>query len=235
MDPKSQRLRFHTQTCGSTLTAQEPENNIVRVSLQALSAILGGTQSLHTNSFDEALNLPSEKSVKIALRTQQILAFETEIPDIIDPFGGSYCMEKLTDSMEAETESLLKSIKEKGGAIECIKNGFSRNLIEESAYLYQTEIEKNQRKIVGLNFPKQEKIESPIRPFSRALGDERRNYLESFRNARNNEKAQESLDKLQKMPKGAKNLMPGFIDAVKNSCTLGEITNVLAKEFGTYD
>ncbi|TES92776.1 MAG: methylmalonyl-CoA mutase [Candidatus Cloacimonadota bacterium] len=234
-NPKSQRLRFHTQTCGSTLTAQEPENNIVRVTLQALSSILGGTQSLHTNSFDEALSLPSEKSVKTALRTQQIIAYESEIPQTIDPFGGSYCIEKLTDEIEEETESLLKKIEEKGGAIECIKSGFSNKIIEKSAYEYQLDIEKQNKKILGVNFPKKESIETQTFQFSSELQKERNDFLVEFREKRDNKKVISSLNRLKEKVKGNENLIPYFIEAVRNNATLGELTKILIKEYGTYD
>ena len=234
-NPKSHKLRFHTQTCGSTLTAQEPENNLVRVTLQALSSILGGTQSLHTNSFDEALNLPSEKAVKTALRTQQIIAFESEIAETIDPLGGSYCIEKLTDEVEEETEALLEKILEKGGAIECIKSGFSKNIIEESAYQYQTGIEKNQKKILGVNFPKMENTEPPTFQLSRDLENKRSALLQQFRIKRDKMKLSSSLNILREKAKGNENLIPYFIEAVRNNVTLGEVTKVLVKEYGTYD
>ncbi len=234
-NPKSQRLRFHTQTCGSTLTAQEPENNIVRVVLQALSSVLGGTQSLHTNSFDEALSLPSEKAVKTALRTQQIIAYESEIPKIIDPLGGSYSIEKLTDGIEEETEALLKTIDEKGGAIECIKSGFSKKLIEESSYRYQLSIEKNDKKILGVNFPKRERTETPIFQLSRELEKERKNFLAEFREKRDNENLNLSLNRVREKAKTNENLMPYFVEVVRKNATVGDVTDVLIKEFGTYD
>jgi methylmalonyl-CoA mutase N-terminal domain/subunit len=234
-DPKSQRLRFHTQTCGSTLTAQEPENNIIRVALQALSSVLGGTQSLHTNSFDEALNLPSEKSVKTALRTQQIIAFESDVPNMIDPLGGSYCIEKLTNDIEEETTSLIKSIDEKGGGIECIKNGYSKNLIEESAYKYQLRIEKKERRILGLNYPKKEEVETPTFHISRKFEEKRADFLEKFKKTRDGEKLEKSLNELKKKSKTEENLMEYLINAVRNKATLGEITNILIEEYGTYD
>ncbi len=234
-DPKSFRMRFHTQTCGSTLTAQEPENNIIRVALQALSSVLGGTQSLHTNSYDEALNLPSEKAVKIALRTQQIIAHESQIPEIIDPLGGSYCVEKLTEDLEEETVSIIQTIDEKGGAAHCIQNGYSQSLIEESAYCYQTAIEKKEKKVLGLNYPKKESVEPPLFQFSRELEKERRSSLDEFRNKRDNKKATQALDALQASARSNENLMTAFLNAVRQSCTLGEITTILTKEFGTYD
>ena len=234
-NPKSQRLRFHTQTCGSTLTAQEPENNIVRVTLQALSSIIGGTQSLHTNSFDEALSLPSEKSVKTALRTQQIIAYESEIPEMIDPLGGSYCIEKITDELEEATYALLETIEEKGGGIECIKSGFSQKVIEESAYQYQLSIERKDKKILGLNYPKKEKIETPIFQFSRALEKERNDFLKEYRKKRNNKALTSALNTLREKLKTKENLMPYFIDSVRHNATLGEITDILIKEYGTHD
>ncbi len=234
-NPKSQKMRFHTQTCGSTLTAQEHENNIIRVALQALSSIFGGTQSLHTNSFDEALNLPSEKAVKTALRTQQIIAYESKVSDIIDPLGGSFYIEKTTDSMEEETLSLMDSIDKRGGAIECIKNGFSHKMIEESAYRYQLSIEKKQRKILGLNFPKKEKMEPSTFKFSRELEIEREAFLCKLKENRTKELLNNALESLAEKAHSSENLMPYFIDALKNNATLGEVTEVLKKEFGTYD
>lgn len=233
-NPKSARLRFHTQTCGSTLTGQEPENNIVRVALQALSAVFGGTQSLHTNSYDEALNLPSEKAVKIALRTQQIIAKETEIPEIIDPLGGSYCIEKFTNKLEEETESLIKTIEEKGGAIECIKSGFSNNIIDRSAYLYQKDIENNHKEILGVNYPKKETIEAPTFQITKELEEERKSFLNHFREKRDKNKLNVSLSRIGEKASSGENLMPLFIEAVRNRATVGEITNLLIKEFGTY-
>jgi methylmalonyl-CoA mutase N-terminal domain/subunit len=217
------------------LTAQEPENNIIRVALQALSSVLGGTQSLHTNSYDEALNLPSEKAVKIALRTQQIIAHETQLPLTIDPFGGSYCIEKLTDAVEEETFSIIRTIDERGGAAQCIQNGYSHGLIEESAYRYQTEVENKAKKVLGLNYPKRESVEPPLFRFSRELEEERKMALDTYRNKRDTGKAIAALEKLQGKAKGDENLMPSFLNAVRQDCTLGEITNTLKKEFGTYD
>jgi len=234
-NPKSQRMRFHTQTCGSTLTAQEHENNIIRVTIQALSSVLGGTQSLHTNSFDEALSLPSEKAVKTALRTQQIIAYESGLSEVIDPLAGSFCIEKLTDDLEDETLALLEKIDEKGGAIECIKNGFSHSIIEDSAYKYQLSIEKKQRKILGLNYPKKEQMETPIFSFSRELENERKTLLLETRNKRNKNLLNASLGTLQEKTSTQENLMPYFIETLRNGATLGEVTEVLKKEFGTYD
>lgn len=234
-DERSYRMRFHTQTCGSTLTAQEPENNIIRVALQALASVLGGTQSLHTNSYDEALNLPSEKAVKIALRTQQIIAHESQITATIDPLGGSYCAEKLTDAVEEETLSIINTIDEQGGAARCIQNGYSQGLIEESAYRYQTEIEKGEKKVLALNYPKRESVEPPLFRFSRQLEAERKKSLDTFRNKRDSKKTDEALEALHAQAKGNDNLMGAFLHAVRQHCTLGEITNILTKEFGTYD
>jgi methylmalonyl-CoA mutase N-terminal domain/subunit len=234
-DPKSCRMRFHTQTCGSTLTAQEPENNIIRVALQALSSVLGGTQSLHTNSYDEALNLPSQEAVKLALRTQQIIAYESQISDIIDPLGGSYCVEKLTDDLEEETRSIIKTIEEKGGAAKCIQNGFSQSLIEESAYRYQMDVEKNEKKVLGLNFPQKESAKPPLFHFSRGLEQERKRSLDKYRKARDKEKVTRALETLAERARGNENLMVSFIESVRSDCTIGEITTILEKEFGTYD
>jgi methylmalonyl-CoA mutase N-terminal domain/subunit len=233
-NPKSARLRFHTQTCGSTLTGQEPENNIVRVTLQALSAVFGGTQSLHTNSYDEALNLPSEKAVKIALRTQQIISKESEIPEVIDPLGGSYCIEKFTDELEEETESLLKTIEERGGAVECIKSGFSNNIIDRSAYRYQKEIENNQKEILGVNYPKKETIEASTFQITKELEEKRKAFLKRFRESRDESIVDSSLNKIWEKAHSKENLMPSFIEAVSNQATVGEITKILTKEYGNY-
>jgi methylmalonyl-CoA mutase N-terminal domain/subunit len=234
-DRRAYRMRFHTQTCGSTLTAQEPENNIVRVALQALSAVFGGTQSLHTNSYDEALNLPSEKAVKIALRTQQVIAHESQITDTVDPFGGSFCIERLTDDLEEETSAIIHTIDEKGGAAQCIQNGYTQSLIEESAYQYQIAVEKKQKRVLGLNYPKREPMEPPLFQFSRELEEERRRTLDAFRNERDTAKVNQALEALQSKTQSNENLMMAFLNAIRQRCTLGEITNILTKEFGTYD
>ena len=237
-DPKSWMMRFHTQTCGSTLTAQEPENNIVRVTIQSLAAVLGGTQSLHTNSFDEALALPSEKAVTIALRTQQLLGYESSISEIADPLGGSYYLEKLTDEIEEAVLTLLKEIDSLGGAVKCIESGFIQRKIEESAYRYQNAIETNQKKVVGLNTFADKKHKSvPIKTLkvSSQLATQRNRELALFKKSRRESKVRENLIKLQEVAEKANNLMPVIIECCKAKATLEEICNVLRDVYGEYD
>jgi len=233
---KSMQLRFHTQTCGSTLTAQEPENNIVRVALQSLAAVFGGTQSLHTNSYDEAIGLPSEKSVKIALRTQQLIAYESGIPEFVDPFGGSYCVEKLTEDIEEETRAIMKDIEERGGAIECINLGYSHSLIEDSAYKYQKEIETNKRKVIGINmFQEDVEIPPPSLRVNPEIEEKRKKELAKYKESRDNIKLKDSLSQLKDAAEKNKNLTEPIIDSIRNKATLGEITEALKEMYGTYD
>jgi methylmalonyl-CoA mutase, N-terminal domain len=237
-DTKSMMLRFHTQTCGSTLTAQQPENNIIRVTMQALAAVLGGTQSLHTNSFDEALALPSEKAVTIALRTQQLLGYESSISEVADPIGGAYYLEKLTDEIEESTLSLLKEIDSLGGAVKCIESGFIQRKIEESAYRYQKAIEDNQKKVIGINiFTDKTKKSQSIKTLkvSPQLAAQRKRELSLFRKKRKETKVKESLSKLEDISGSDKNLMPIIIECCRNRATLEEICNVLRNRFGEYD
>jgi len=241
-DPKSWMLRFHTQTCGSTLTAQEPENNVIRVALQALSAVLGGTQSLHTNSFDEALALPSEKAVTIALRTQQLIGYESSVPEIADPIGGSYYVEKLTGEIEEQVLILLNEIDDKGGAVKCIESGFIQRKIEESAYRYQKGIEEKQRKIVGVNiFTEAGKKTSAMKilKVSLQLAMQRKKELNKFKKKRNEKKLKESLDKLANVANNVANtddnLMPKIIECCRYQATLEEICNILRNTFGEHD
>lgn len=230
----SKTLRFHTQTCGSTLTAQQPDNNIVRVTLQALAAVLGGTQSLHTNSFDEALQLPTEESVMIALRTQQIIANESGAADTPDPLGGSYYIESLTDRIEAMAEEYIKRIDDMGGAVKAIENGYMSTEISNSSYQYQRQIEKGARKIVGVNcFRKHEP------PFdSSAVSDKGEEIqvskLKSLKNTRDQALVQETLAILGEKSASDENLVPCLLDCVKAYATLGEICDVLRKNFGEY-
>ncbi len=236
-DPKSMILRFHTQTCGSTLTAQQPENNAIRVAMQALAAVLGSTQSLHTNSFDEALALPSEKAVTLALRTQQIIAYESGVSEIVDPIGGSYYLEKLTDEIEAGVMDLLNTINNQGGAVKSIENGFVQRRIEDSAYRYQKEIEQSKRKIVGVNaFIESEKeLKRDILKVSQKLFEERKQKIEHFRNKRDKANIKKSLDKLTSGVQKNENLMPYLIDAVNTGATLEEMCNILRQTWGEYD
>jgi methylmalonyl-CoA mutase N-terminal domain/subunit len=234
-NPRSWWLRFHTQTAGCSLTAQQPENNIVRVTIQALAAVLGGTQSLHTNSMDEALALPSEKAVRIALRTQQILAHESGVANTIDPVGGSYFVEALTNQMEEECYKYFDRIDALGGVIPAIENGFFQKEIANAAYKYQKEIENKMRTIVGVNdyvMDKHVKIELlEMDP----EGEMRQiNRLKELRKNRDNKKAGEHLETLKSKAEGDENLMPYIIECVKAYCTLGEVTDVFREVFGEY-
>lgn len=235
-NPKSWILRFHSQTCGSTLTAQQPENNIIRVALQALAAVLGGTQSLHTNSFDEALALPSEKSSTIALRTQQIIAHETGLKELIDPLGGSYAVESMTDRIEEQVMSLLDDVESQGGAIACLQNGFMKGQIEASAYAQQMEMETKESTVVGVNaFQMDESLNIDLLKVSTDLENDRKKALSEFRLGRNNTMTETALEKLKEAAEGNTNLISPIIEAVESSATLGEICQTLRGVFGTYD
>lgn len=234
-DEKSCRLRFHTQTAGSTLTAQQPENNIVRVTLQALAAVLGGTQSLHTNSMDEALWLPTEKSVRIALRTQQIIAHESGAADTVDPLGGSYLIESLTDQIEAIAREYIEKIDALGGALPAIKSGFMQREIQEAAYNEQRAIEKSEEIVVGVNeFQVEEEIELEALKVDPKVEQNQKQRLAVLRENRDNEKVQSLLSHLEGAAKGDDPLMPLFITCAENEVTLGEICNVLRNVWGQY-
>ena len=234
-DPKSMQLRFHTQTAGCTLTAQQPDNNIVRVTLQALAAVLGGTQSLHTNSRDEALALPSQDSVRIALRTQQIIAYESGVADTIDPLAGSYYIEALTDEIERAAADYIRRIDEIGGAPAAIERGFIQAEIEESAYRYQMEIESGDRTIVGLNdFQIEEARPSGLLKVDPAVGDLQCRKLAQLRAERDNAAVEASLAALMQAAQGSDNLMPFILGAVRAYATLGEMCGVLRGVFGEY-
>ena len=227
--------RFHTQTGGSTLTAQQIDNNVVRTSIQALSAILGGTQSLHTNSKDEALALPSLESANTALRTQQIIAHETGIVDHPDPFGGSYVIEEMTKNIFNDSMDLINKIDSLGGAIEAINNGFIENEISESAYEHQRMVDSNQKIIVGVNkFQSKEKNINSLQDIDPHEVERQIKDLHTFKNSRNNIQVKESLDNLESTAQGDDNVLPGIIHCVKNNCTLGEISDVFRKIFGEY-
>jgi methylmalonyl-CoA mutase N-terminal domain/subunit len=228
-------MRFHTQTAGCSLTAQQPEINIVRVTLQALAAVLGGTQSLHTNSMDEALALPSEKAVRIALRTQQILAEESGVTNTVDPLGGSYYIEWLTNKMEEETYKYFDRIEHLGGVIPAIEKGFFQREIAESAYRYQKEIDENQRTIVGVNqYQLDEDVSIPILKMDEK-GEERQiNRLKKLRTERDNITLQHHLEALRKAAEGTENLMPYILACIHSYATLGETTQVLRDVFGEY-
>jgi methylmalonyl-CoA mutase N-terminal domain/subunit len=233
--PRSLWMRFHTQTAGCSLTAQQPEINIVRVTLQALAAVLGGTQSLHTNSMDEALALPSEKAVRIALRTQQIIAEESGITNTVDPVGGSYYLEWLTSKMEEETYKYFDKVERLGGVIPAIEKGFFQREIAESAYRYQKEIDEHKRIIVGVNrFTLDEEPSIPILKMDEK-GEERQIYrLKKLRKERDATKVQRHLQRLRNAAEGDENLMPSILDCVHSYATLGETCDVLREVFGEY-
>ena len=234
-DPRSMMIRFHTQTAGCTLTARQPKNNIVRVAFQALAAVLGGTQSLHTNSMDEALCLPSEEAVQVALRTQQLIAYETGVCDTVDPLGGSYYLETLTREIYEKAEAYLQKIDGMGGAAAAIEKGFIQREIQESAYRYQKEIEKGERVVVGLNrFQVQEEKPTNLLRVDPAVGAFQIEKLKKLRLERNKEMVLNSLASLKKAAQGTENLMVPILDAVKADATLGEICDVLREVFGEY-
>jgi len=234
-DDKSCRLRFHTQTAGSTLTAQQPENNIVRVTLQALAAVLGGTQSLHTNSMDEALWLPTEKSVRVALRTQQIIAHESGVADTVDPLAGSYVVESLTDEIESIAEDYIEKIDAMGGALNAINNGFMQREIQEAAYRVQRAVEEGEEIVVGVNdFQVEETIELESLKVDPMVEENQRKRLALLREKRDNEKVTALLSKLETAAKGEELLMPLFIECAENRVTLGEICGILRSVWGEY-
>jgi len=233
--PSSWQLRFHTQTAGSTLTAQQPENNVVRVTMQALSAVLGGTQSLHTNSMDEALWLPTEKSVRVALRTQQIIAYESGVADSVDPLAGSYLIEHLTDEIEKGAQEYITKIDEMGGALPSIERGFMQNEIQNAAYAAQMAIEKKEDIVVGVNqFQVEEEMTLERLKVDPAIELGQREKLSALRKTRNAKRVDELLGKLKVAATGAENLMPLFIECVENDITLGEICNTLRGAWGEY-
>ncbi|MCP4726103.1 MAG: methylmalonyl-CoA mutase family protein [bacterium] len=234
-DPNSMKLRFHAQTGGSTLTAQQPLNNIVRVTLQALAAVAGGVQSLHTNSFDEALALPTEESAGIALKTQQIIANESGIADVVDAFGGSYFIETLTDKLEESAGEYIEKIDSMGGMIRAIESGYVQREIQRSAYEYQLEIENNDRIIVGVNdFCVSEDAKRDLLKIDMSVQDEQISKLKSLRSKRDNNTVSDKLNEIKQTAETDKNLMPVIIDAVKCYVTLGEICNTLRDVFGEY-
>jgi len=233
--PESMRLRFHTQTAGVSLTAQEPENNIVRVTLQALASILGGTQSLHCNSFDEALCLPTEKAAKIALRTQQIIAHESGVTDTVDPLAGSYYVEWLTNKMEEESELYFQKIEELGGVIPAIKANFFQKEIAKASYKYQQEVESKERIIIAVNqYQQKEPYSVPLLKIDEEVAEEQIRKINKLKERRNNDKVRETIEKLKEAAKGSENLMPFIMDAVREYATIGEIINILKEVFGTY-
>jgi len=234
-DPKAMMLRFHTQTGGSTLTAQQPQNNITRVAIQTIAAVLGGTQSLHTNGYDEALSLPTEEAARIALRTQQVVAFESGIADTVDPLAGSYFIESLTNEVEAAALQLIEKIDAMGGSVAAIEEGFMQNEIAKSAYEYQRHIESGEKIIVGVNkFQTEEKNTTPVFRIDESIQKIQTDKLKALRSKRDNAKAGNCLKVLHETAKGNGNLMPAVVDAVENYCTLGEIADELRKVFGEY-
>lgn len=236
-NPRSLWLRFHTQTAGCTLTAQQPENNIVRTAYQALAAVLGGTQSLHTNSMDETLALPSEKAVKIALRTQQLLAYETGVINTVDPLGGSYFIESLTNKMEDDANRIFEEVDSLGGVIDAIEAGYFQKEIANSAYKYQLELEKKEKIIVGVNeFVEDEsKIEIPILQISPDVEIHQKKRLGEIKQSRNQDAVKRSLKKISDAAINGNNIMPVLVEAAENYVTLGEMVGELKQHFGIYD
>jgi len=235
-DPRSWLMRFHTQTAGVSLTAQQPENNIVRVALQALAAVLGGTQSLHTNSMDEALALPSEKAVTIALRTQQIIAAESGAANTVDPLGGSYFVEALTNRLEAQARDYFRQIENLGGLLPAIEQGFFQREIADAAYQYQREIDEKARVVVGVNeYVDDKPIAIPLLQMDPQGYERQVRRLERLRQERDNGRAGQALDRLRLACQGTENTMPGILDCVRAYCTLSEIVGVMKEVFGVYE
>jgi len=233
--PKSMQLKFHTQTAGSTLTAQQPDNNIIRVTIQTLAAVLGGTQSLHTNSRDEALALPTEDSVRIALRTQQIVAHESGVTETIDPLAGSYYIESLTNKIEKEAIKYIETIDELGGAPKAIEKGYIQKEIQNAAYRYQMEVESLERIVVGVNkFQIEETDKKELLKVDKTVEINQKEKLKKLRAERNNEEVERKLNLLKEKANTEENLMPFILDAVKAYATLGEVCNVLREVFGEY-
>ena len=234
-DPRSQMLRFHTQTAGSTLTAQQPDNNIVRTAVQAMAAVCGGTQSLHTNSRDEALALPTEQSARIALRTQQILAYENRVADVVDPFAGSYLIESLTDELEARAQALLAKVDDLGGMVSAIERGFPQREIQNAAYAYQKAVEKGEQVVVGVNrFTLENEVQPDLLRVDEALGGQRRTQIAAVRAGRDHAAVKARLGELEATARGTENLMPCILAAVKAEATVGEVCDALRRVFGEY-
>jgi len=234
-DPKSWMLRFHTQTGGSTLTAQQPENNVVRVAIQALAAVLGGTQSLHTNSMDEALWLPTEKSVRTALRTQQIVAHESGVADTVDPMAGSYVIEYMTDEISKRAMQYIRRIDDLGGALAAIERGYMQNEIQDSAYRFQKEVESKQQVVVGVNsFLTEETRDLERLKVDPAIERSQVAKLAQLRSRRDNAKVNELMGQLDAAARGSDNLMPLLVTCMEHDLTLGEVCGVLRKVWGEY-
>ncbi len=234
-NPKSAMLRFHTQVAGVSLTAQQPLNNIARVTIQALAAVCGGTQSLHTNSYDEALGLPTEESATVALRTQQIIAEESGVASVVDPLGGSHFVEMLTEEIYQKSLEKILEIEKMGGSMKAIEAGYQQREIHETAWAHLTEVESGERKIIGINFGVLEDEEMPplLKP-DPELGIRQSEKLEKLREGRNNAAAATALESITMAAKGTENLFPLVIEALKTDCTLGEIINAMKEVFGTY-
>jgi methylmalonyl-CoA mutase N-terminal domain/subunit len=234
-NPKSMMLRFHTQTAGSTLTAQQPEVNVVRTTIQALAAVLGGTQSLHTNSMDEALSLPTETAARIALRTQQVVAYESGVADTVDPFAGSYAVEELTNQLEQKAVEYIEKIDAMGGMLKAIENGFPQREIQEAAYEDQRAVEKQTEIVVGVNkFRIEENETIPIQRVDQKIEREQIERLRAVREKRDGEKAENALSKLEEAARGTENLLPRILDCVENYATVGEISNRLRRVWGEF-
>jgi methylmalonyl-CoA mutase, N-terminal domain len=235
--PRSWWLRFHSQTAGCTLTAQQPENNIVRTAFQALAAVLGGTQSLHTNSMDETLALPSEKAVKIALRTQQLIAYETGVINTVDPLGGSYFVEALTDKMEKEANDIFDQIDAFGGVIPAIEAGYFQKEIADAAYRYQKEVERKEKFIVGVNefVEKDEKVDIPILLVSPEVERTQKKRLAELKQGRSQDAVNESLAEIRATATDGNNIMPVLVKAAHNYVTLEEMIGELKEVYGTYE
>jgi methylmalonyl-CoA mutase N-terminal domain/subunit len=233
-NPKAMMLRFHTQTGGATLQAQQAENNIMRVTLQAMAAVLGGTQSLHTNGFDEALSLPTENAARIALRTQQIVAFESGVVDTVDPLGGSYFIEELTNTIEAEAWNYIQKIDAMGGSVNAIEQGYIQKEIADASYRYQKDIESKDKIIVGVNNFISDAVNPPILRVDDSIRVQQIEKLKQVKAERDNEKVKADLARLDQAAKDGSNVMPIIIDAVENYASLGEIADTFRDVFGEY-
>jgi methylmalonyl-CoA mutase N-terminal domain/subunit len=228
-------LRFHAQTAGCSLTAQQPENNVVRTTLQALAAVLGGCQSLHTNSLDEALALPSENAARLALRTQQIIAHESGVASVIDPLGGSYFLESLTDEVERQAQAIIDEIDRIGGALRALESGYFQRSIADSAYHYQRQVETGEAVVVGVNrYTIEEETSIELSRVDPAIAADQRARLQALRSRRNGENVSACLTRLQDAARGTDNLVERIVDCVEGSCTLGEISDALRSVFGVY-
>ncbi|HPM79001.1 MAG TPA: methylmalonyl-CoA mutase family protein, partial [bacterium] len=234
-DPRSWLLRFHTQTAGCSLTAQQPLNNIVRTTIQALAAVLGGTQSLHTNSMDETLALPSERAVQVALRTQQIIAEESGVTNTIDPLGGSYFIESLTTRMEAEALAYIRRIDEMGGMLRAIENGYPQTEISKAAYHYQRQIENNEKTVVGINkYVNDEPIDLDLLYIDEQVEKDQIASLQKVKSERDNAAVGRALAELKRTAVEGRNVMPPILDCVRRYASLGEMVNTLRDVYGEY-